>query len=174
MEKLEAHAALPEHLVQRRENRLAHPGLHLPDGTALVREAEAKRVIHGEPGAHVGVLGEDEPVERVDERRVYGALGGPVLAQPGAEVEVVDRRPVVGRQHDVVAQHSHARRHAKVEQDEEMAQLGMSIEYRAECRLEPVAKALEEPGQGSVHEVGTPGRILAHRFGERMGDVDER
>ena len=50
MEELEAHAALLQHLVQRREHDVAHAGAHAPEERAAVREEHA----HGAAQRHAG------------------------------------------------------------------------------------------------------------------------
>jgi hypothetical protein len=42
MEELEAHARPHEHLVERREDDVAHAGLHAPEERAAIREEGAQ------------------------------------------------------------------------------------------------------------------------------------
>ncbi len=96
VEELEPHAAPPQHLVERREHDVAHPGSHLPEESAAVGEEgadrAAQRLPRGDPRpSDVAVLvGEGEIVERAHERARDRALRGAVQQQPLAAIVVVD------------------------------------------------------------------------------------
>ena len=84
-----------EHLVQRREHDLAHPGLHLPEDRALEVEEQPAGEEQPEAGREAGsvpmaaLVGEDQVVEAADEGGVERGRVHPAV-QPFAEVEVVD------------------------------------------------------------------------------------
>ena len=102
VEELELHTAPPQHLVERCEHDVAHPGGHLPEDRALVLEEHLRRHEHRDARAHpvVGAVlvavREHKVVQPADEREV-GYLGrGTMADDPVDEVLVVHRAEPAG------------------------------------------------------------------------------
>ena len=96
-EELEAHAAGSQRLVDRREDGVAHPRLHLPHDRAAVAQAHAQHRLQRLAGGQAGLfavtvaVGEAELVEGAQDRRLGQRLGaGAVARHPGHELLVVD------------------------------------------------------------------------------------
>ena len=82
VEEAEPHAAAPEHLVERREDDVAHAGLHLPEEGAAVGEEHPQRA-----------------AQRLRRRQTRGVRGIAVLVGEAQVVQAaqVARRPATAR-----------------------------------------------------------------------------
>ena len=93
MEELELHPLLREGRVERHEDRVAHPRLHLVHRAAAEAERGLERRLQDRTGPELAVAREDGVVEALHRRRV-GVTA--VARQPLAEVVFVELEPVVG------------------------------------------------------------------------------
>ena len=124
VEELEPDATPPQHLVQRRDDGLPHARAHLVEDGAAVAGEHAHHPEQGEPRASTGAVAEGEVVEGADQPARHRQLGGAVLAQPVAELDLVERLEPAGRPEDVVAQHADQADGAELEDGPQAPQLG--------------------------------------------------
>ena len=151
VEEGELDAAPLQHLVERREDGVAHAGLHLPHDGAVVVEGHAHHAAQhrarldvrlGEVAAFVG---EHEVVEAAHGRGVDRQAGvGAVAGEPGAEVLVVDGVEAL-REHAVLV-HADERGEREIGADVEPPQLvghPAFLGAAAEAVVRPFAQALQ-------------------------------
>ena len=169
VEELEAHAAPQEHLVERGEDDVAHPRLHLVHDRAAVAEGESEQVAGGGAGGAVGGVDVAAGVGEghvVDGPQGGGALGrrapdrhlaGAVAAQPDGPVLAVDHVEAVLE--DAVLDDAGDRGDARVDDREEEAQVGVvPIAAGDDGRPEPLPERLEQ-----AHEQQRLGGVLGDR-----------
>ena len=97
MEELERDAAPLQHLVDRREDGVAHARVHLEHDVPDVPEDDAERGSDGHASRHVGLVhaavrvGKRRVVERLDHGGLHGLVLRAVAVQPLAKLEPVER-----------------------------------------------------------------------------------
>ncbi|WP_157601323.1 hypothetical protein [Stigmatella aurantiaca] len=152
VEELESDAAPPKHLVQGREDGLAHARAHLvEDGTAVARE-HAQHSENGESRASPGTVAEGEVVEGADQPARYHAFGGPVLAEPIAVLHLVERLEVGAGPMEAVAQNANHGDRAELEDDPHPAQVGVGLEVASGQGPEPIEQRREAVGEFSCRD----------------------
>jgi hypothetical protein len=136
MEELELHAALLQHLVEWRRHHVAHARLHAKEDRALVGEEHAQHPAHGRARGERAFLdvaadvAEHQIVDAAQRTRVERDLVGAVLAEPAAQVEVIDAVPAVLE--DVVGQHPGRGRACQVEADPHLTRLQIRVHVAAQ------------------------------------------
>ncbi len=150
MEELEAHPALLEDLVQRREDDVPHARVHAPEERAAVREEHAHRAAHrdagGQPGLRrVPVLeGEDEVVDPVHEARVERLLGRPVHGEPLAPVVLVDRVEAARVEREAVHRRATQDRQDDVDDLPDPSQLAVLLDHLPQLVARRVGHRLDQ------------------------------
>jgi hypothetical protein len=99
VEELELYPAPLEHFVKRGEDRVAHPGLHLPHERPFVSQEQAHVGAEGHAGRDIwrgqvtALISEQGVVQAGGQGRVQGApaVVHQVFAQPGPVLQIVDR-----------------------------------------------------------------------------------
>ncbi|WP_437721294.1 hypothetical protein [Sorangium sp. So ce861] len=156
VEELEADASPPQHLVERRDHRLAHPRAHLVEDRAAVAREHAHHPEEGEPRAGAVSVAEREVVERAHEAARQRRLRGAVPAERVAELDVVERLEIGVRADQAVAQGAYEDGAEEVEDDPQAPEPGVELDVGA--RRGPIlsrrgAVAIGgPPGGGSVKE----------------------
>ncbi len=187
VEELELDAALLEDLVERGEDDVAHPRLHLEHDRAAVAEDELEQVAGGGASGAVGLgdvavaVGEGDVVDGAQDGGALGGgaaegdLAGAVAAEPVAPLLVVEGVEAVLE--DVVLDDAGDHRDAGVDHREEEAQVRVTVDAAGDDGApEPLAECLqqadEEEGGGGVAGEAVVG-VVGAELGEPLGDAEQ-